>query len=167
MLRKTLLLAFLASSCAHHKIAPVSNESRTTLIPRGTHQQTVTVHIKKGDQRQMRFSGVLDVREDRVSLIGLTPFGSTLFRLKEDLKTGAISFETDNEQMKKAGPYIQKTYGPVREMLKIPYPPAVKEKTIGDLRFHFDELNAQDMPIKTRVETPDFDLDIEEVGYAP
>ena len=162
-----VLLSLLVTACAHYTIAPVANDTRTTLIPRGTHQQVVTVRVKKGDQNQMRFSGVLDVREDHVSLIGLTPFGSTLFRLKENLKTGQIDFETDNEQMKKAAPYMQKTYRPVKEMLMIPYPPAVKQTTVGDTKFYFDELNAQDMPIKTRVETPDFDLDIEEVGYAP
>jgi hypothetical protein len=125
----------------------------------------VTVHVKKGEQKQMRFSGVLEVREDHVTLIGLSPFGSTLFRLKD--VGGQITFETDNEQMKKAGPYIQKAYEPVREMLKIPYPPAIREKTLGDLHFEFVALNAQDMPVKTKVQTPDFDLEIEEVGYAP
>jgi hypothetical protein len=164
MLARLLPFLFL-TACAHHTVAPIKNETRTTLIPRGTHQQTVTVHVKKGDQRQMRFSGVLEVREDHTTLIGLTPFGSTLFRVKDS--GGHIEFETENEQMKKAAPYIQKTFEPIREMLKIPYPPAIREKTIGELHFEFVEMNAQEMPMKTRVQTPDFDLEIDEVGYAP
>jgi hypothetical protein len=165
------LIAFLLfAGCAHHSIATVGVASRRTLIPVGSHQQSVIVHLKKNKingKESMRFNGVLDVREDHVQLIGLTPFGSTLFRLREDLKTGEVVFETDNEQMKRAEPYIKSTYYPIREMLKIPYPPSRSDAAAGAIKFHFENFNAQDLPLKVLVDTPDFDLEILEDGYAP
>ena len=166
----TILVSIFLSGCAHHTIEALGTSARKTLIPIGSHQQSVTVHLNKAKlngKDTMRFSGVLDVREDHVQLIGLTPFGSTLFRLREDLKTGAVVFETDNEQMKKAEPYVKSTYRPIGEMLKIPYPPVRSEATSGDFKFHFEDFNAEDLPRKIRVETPDFNLEILEDGYAP
>jgi hypothetical protein len=166
----SVIISALLAGCAHSTIAQLGPSVRKTLIPIGSHQQSVIVHLKKvklNRKDSMRFSGVLDVREDRVQLIGLTPFGSTLFRVKEDLKTGNVVFETDNEQMKKAEPYVKSTYRPIREMLKIPYPPVRSEATVGDIKFRFENFNAQDLPLKILVDTPDFNLEILEDGYAP
>ncbi len=166
----TVATSILFAGCAHRIISPLEPSLRTTLIPIGSHQQTVIVHLKKvrlNGKDSMRFSGVLDVRADHVQLIGLTPFGSTLFRLKEDLKTGAIVFETDNDQMKKAEPYVKSTYQPIREMLRIPYPPLHREAISGDIKFRFENFNDQDLPLKILIETPDFNLEILEDGYAP
>jgi hypothetical protein len=167
----TLLLIISFSGCAHEKIYKIPVGGRTTLIPYGVHRQSVTVHVKKEGNanapKKMNFSGVMDYRADHTQLIGLSPFGSTLFRLNDDAKTKTLTFTTDNEQMKKAEPYLKATYAPIREMLAVPYPPLMREVVKGDLKFRFEEFNDQEMPMKISITTPDFDLTIDEDGYEP
>lgn len=172
----TLLLIISISGCAHEKIVLAPASDRTILVPYGVHRQSVTVTIKKvptdpkaaaQTPKTMNFSGVMDHRAERTQLIGLTPFGSTLFRLVDDPKTKTLTFTTDNDQMKKAEPYLKATYAPIREMLKVPYPPVTREVTKGDFKFRFEDFNAQEMPMKILIFTPDFDLTIKEEGYEP
>ena len=172
-----LVLAFtFTAGCAHKAVMTEPAPDRVTLIPYGVHQQSVTVTVKRGPEGQelppsapkkMSFSGVLDHRAERTQLIGLTPFGSTLFKLIDDTKAGTLTFTTDNAQMKKAEPYLKSTYAPLRELLKLPYPPKIGAIQKGDVNFKFEKYSASEIPMRVLVETPNFDLVILEDGYEP
>ncbi|MES2856597.1 MAG: hypothetical protein V4692_12075 [Bdellovibrionota bacterium] len=173
-----LVLPVLFLGCTHTAKLPATlpapAASRTTLIPEGTHNHSVKLTVKNTlssgqnqGPKQMSFSGIVDYRSGKVKVIGLSPLGSTLFRLEDDLKTEITTFQTDISEMKKAEPFIRDYYAPVRQLLKLPYPPKLTKIDVDSTGFEFKEYDSFEVPRRIAIETEKFKLDIEVDSYEP
>ena len=87
-----LLVLLFLSACAT-KPVPLPAGPRTLLFPFGTYQHLVQLKLAKAPPKgpqSFDFRGVFVFQKERMKLVALTPFGTTLFRAEEDFKTGEI-----------------------------------------------------------------------------
>ena len=88
MKRLFILLFLAACTTAPPKAPPVSE----LLYPPGTYQHKVHVHIVN-PSRDIDLRGVIQSQPERLKVIGLSSFNTTVFRIDENLKTGEIEKE--------------------------------------------------------------------------
>jgi hypothetical protein len=93
--------------------------SHERIFPYGTYKHDVelAVSLANGQSRQFNFSGIVQLKTDTTQVVGLSQFGTTVFKLTENLKTGEIQTQIFLEEMKKGESRIRDYYGILREIL--------------------------------------------------
>ena len=111
MRRFLIFLALAACTSAPPKPIPVSE----LLYPPGTYQHKVHVHIVR-PVRDIDLRGVIRSEPERLKVIGLSSFNTTVFRIDENLKTGEIEKEFLVEAIKRNEEKFMFFYAMLKEL---------------------------------------------------
>lgn len=110
-------MAIALVACTHQRtISP--DADRSLLFPLGvyTHQIEITLP----DEKQYQFKGLVRIAADKVVVVGLSPFQTTLFRLEEDRKSGKVSTEVFQDGLKAHQDKLAEFYTLLRSFLTLP-----------------------------------------------
>jgi hypothetical protein len=108
---------FFVAACATH---PVQETHSSRLFPLGVYEQRITLTPDNPQRNPQAFRGVLSIKPDRVEVMGLSPFGSTVFYIHEDLKSGAITTRIFVEKLKPLQSRFKEYYAVLRNVLLAP-----------------------------------------------
>ncbi len=156
-----ILVLLLFTSCAHQALKLPHSSDR--LFPEGTYQHSVKIHTEQPAPRTMEMRGIVASRPDKLKVIGLSTFNTTIFRIEEDLKTGEIKKEFYLDIIRQHEARFIEFYQLIRELL-------IAKK--GELDFtrkgaHFlvSAPDAQGIYRHIQITHPQFSLDIEVTAY--
>lgn len=182
-----LFTSFLQTSCATHGPATTAGKpERKVLFPEGTYRHDVRVRLKHANvdgKTEMHFSGVVVLDSNRVKIIGVSPFGTTLFRLTEERLGRVIKLETEIDAMKKSESKLLEIIRPILSLLtmRLPIPengdfrvvrstrdgwPAELESNSGHW-IGLENYDASDVPRRARIRHDAYETEIKVEDYAP
>lgn len=110
------LLSFLLISCAHYSPNPKHMEG--LIFPYGTYQHKVHFEMKKPVQQNIRMLGVVSIKDQRLSVVGLSPFNTTLFRIVDNFKSEP-EITIFEPRMKPLNEYLLKYYKMMKKVLLV------------------------------------------------
>ena len=162
------LALLLAGSCAEKRIVsgPID---RTRLFPPGVYHQSVRISIPS-QNKSFRLEGVVAIRPETIRLFALSSFGTTVFRIQDDLARNEVATEIYVDDLKKHEKSIREFYGVVRVLL-ISFPrESAKEPyrvTIGReiASLEIKEFDQNGIPERILITHPRFSADIRVTGY--
>jgi hypothetical protein len=105
------------------------------LLPLGTYLQDISIEPKTGGSFQ--FQGVLERRAKATVISGLSPFGTTMFRITDDFK-GEPKVEIFVDQLRAHADRVLGFYTGLRPLLRLNDDPAMRQREVksryGDRR---------------------------------
>jgi hypothetical protein len=171
-----ILCAFLSlilfSSCASQKLVEGKTVSGSPahdrIFPDGTYQHKVTLTLKRPAPGQSKagkfdFTGIVQMDPAAIHIAVLSYFGTTAFKIAENLKTGEIKMDVYIDQLKKFEPRLKEYYLILREILL-----AKRSRAEGlqeNAHFRITEFDKNGIPTAFSIEHPDFDVSVKVVGY--
>jgi hypothetical protein len=181
-----LLLPFLLA-CSH-VVKKNPEGPRTLLFPYGEYRHDVHVHLVKAPEKgpqEMDFHGVVSLQKEKILMLGLSPFGTTLFRVEENRESGDIQIESSIDAIKKHEDRIKNFYKAIREVLTLPisgfeqnpfvqvlgrnekgFPSRFHMKSSqGSLNVDLLKFDAEDIPREIDLDSENFSLKIKVTGY--
>ncbi|MBX2994208.1 MAG: hypothetical protein KF681_05290 [Bdellovibrionaceae bacterium] len=188
------LLAFLpllflaACSSAPKKTVQTKPEAppRTLIFPYGSYQHLVHVAVKNPKNKgpsQMDFQGAFTFTGEQISLIALSGFGTTVFRVDENVQTSEVKVQTYVPALEKYEPRIRGYYAILRDVLTTPLAGTPAKAKIlartesgfpseievpgdtGPIRARLGGYDENDIPKSVLITHPDFELDVKVQGY--
>lgn len=150
----------LLSSCAKAPVKPPPPGAG--VYPYGIYQHRVSIRVKQ-PAKDFDMKGVVSYKPDRLSVVGLSAFGTTVFRITEDFKTGKIEKEFYLEIMKQNSERFEYFYALIRELLIAPKGADTFEKR--GAKFRLTKPDELGIPRRAEIEHPQFDLEIQVTGY--
>jgi hypothetical protein len=187
MKRFLFLFPLLLCLACTHKPAKMIEGPREFMFPYGNYQHDVRVHLTKAPPRgpqDFAFRGVFDFRKDHLNLVALSPFGTTMFRVQENLQTHQIQMEIFVDALKKYEDRIRPLYEVTRDILTLPLQDFEKkgiqvltrneknrplkmmvptgQTTVAVDISQYDEL---EIPKVLKVQAQEFQLDVKVVDY--
>jgi hypothetical protein len=158
---KTWMIALLiwSAGCAHKNLNPPTGGG---LFPYGNYQHQAKVKITQ-PPRTMEMRGVIAHTEDKIKVVGLSSFGTTLFRIEEDLKTGKISKEFFLEAIQRHEDKFMSFYGMIHDLILAPK--GSTDFTKQGAHFVVTEPDERGIYRKIHAEHSQFVVDIEVTGY--
>ena len=143
----------------------IAEATRAQLFPYGVYRQEVQITIHPTAQtpeRKMDMSGVMRFSVDAIQLVGLSHFGTTVFRIREDRKTGEVKTEVFMDQLKPLTGKISEYYKILRLFIL-----ADKKqlKGISPLEIDFFEFDANQIPSRVLIRHPAFEVIVKVAGY--
>jgi len=125
-MKAALMFLLLAACTSAPKTAGTATAERERLFPFGTYRHKVEL---KAGGREFGLVGVVELRAERVQVVGLSAFGTTEFRIVESVSDGKIAIEIFREQLKKFEPRILEYYSVLRSLFRA----KMKRETETDL----------------------------------
>lgn len=132
-MRLALLLSFLAvlAGCATTGYRSPGAYHGGPLLGPGTYLQDVSVETEKG--QTMRFQGIFQRRATGVMLTGLSPLGTTVFRVKDPLTpNGVASVEVFAKEMEAHVDRFQAFWRALRPLLILDDKPALPSEVVKE-----------------------------------
>jgi len=165
-------ILILLSGCASVRKIYRLDRPPNLLFPHGSYTHRVTIKPKKSKKHS--FTGIIKLTEEKVIIVGLTAFQSTLFHLKEDRKSGKVTTEVFYDGFNKAKPHLEKFYGVLKYLFD--YRPTDKGNVIqpAEITVNIDEhtvgisLSEYDLhgiPGKMEMNHPNFQVTVYVAGY--
>jgi hypothetical protein len=156
------------SSCASQKV--VSSEvAANRLFPDGNYRHKVSLTLParaSAPERKFDFTGVVQIKSDVIRVVVLSFFGTTAFKINDDLKTGNIDTEIYVPQLKKFEPKIRAYYAALRQvLLSGPKPQGEEEKLDNAATFKITSYDDHHIPSEFEIHHPDFLVDVKVVSY--
>lgn len=157
-------------SCTHapmkaHLESGIGDPHASMVFPYGhyRHQVQLTIHQPEGD-RKISFEGIVETKSERILMVALSPFQTTLMRVEEDRSTGDVTVNCYNEGLRRFQSRFVDYYRAVRQVLLMA---RTDEDLRGDRRFRLEgadgELSSYTDRIPRHIEIldPRFGLEIE------
>jgi hypothetical protein len=171
-MKRILLFLLLLSACVT-KPPQLPEGPRDLLFPHGTYQHLVKVKLTKAPPKgpqEFEFRGVFVSEQNRLKLVALSPVGTTLFRVEEDLVTHQIKIQTYMEALKKAEDKIMQSYTVTKKILTLPaskeWPSEMDFDTPeGKTHLVIDAYDSNKVPSHIKVTNPQYNLEIAVVSY--
>src|SRR4051794_31303877 len=99
-MRSAVLILLFLSSCA--TAPPRRLDPAQLVFPYGPYRHQVKLHIPKGEDGQPKdfaFTSVVETSEEKLQLVALTPFNTTLMKIVETRASGGVKIETYEEHL--------------------------------------------------------------------
>lgn len=156
-----LLVTLLFTACTQ---APLKTPQGNGLFPYGAYQHKVKIQVLNSrDVRPMEMRGAVSVSANEVRVVGLSTFGTTVFRIQEDLRTGELKKEYYLEIIKKNSERFMEFYYLIRELLTAPKGTTEFERR--GARFTVSAPDSQGIFRKVHVINSQVELNIDVTGY--
>jgi hypothetical protein len=178
------LSAFGLLGCASPvKRVTLPPEDSPLLFPLGNYVHAVTLEIPENPdakRRHFEFRGAVKIAPEAIRIVVLSPIGTTLFKLSEDRRTGAVTVENYVSELKPYTAKLTEYYASLRVLLTtLRHPagagftfdargrPLTLEKKISGrpTKFFFDAYDAHQIPTRLRIESRAFNVRVEVLGY--
>ena len=153
----------LLSACVHGPHRPPPEEMA---FPFGTYQHKVTATPTMKDKvPNVELNGVVQSQQHDLRVVGLSPVGSTLFRIHEDICEHKITKEFYVDQMKQHETHFMQLYDLIKDALYAPK--GANQFTRHGAEFTLSQADAQGIPRLIEISHPYLKLKIEVTSYAP
>ena len=155
-MKRIFLFVFLAA-CVH-----TPKSTAPAFFPPGNYRHQVHVEILNAPAdapKSLDFQGALKLTHDEIKLVALSPMGTSLFRLTENLKTQEVQKEFYLESMQKNQTQVLRLYSLIR--LAILARRDQSQIQQGDSQISFSNLDKDGVPATIKVKNPHFLLSIQ------
>jgi hypothetical protein len=154
-------MALVSAGCAHQALhAPPPSGDR--IYPYGVYQHKVEIHIID-PPRDFALKGVVKFQPEGLNVVGLSNFGTTVFRITENFKTGEIKKDFYLEIMKQNSQRFEYFYSLIRELLLTPK--NTTRFTKNGAKFTLSRPDENQIYRHAHIEHSQFILDIEVTDY--
>lgn len=168
---KSIFFIFVALTCgcATTNVNLHPDAPRTRLFPNGVYYHDVILTIKPAtpQQKKYTFDGVVKIDKDQIIVIAMSFFGTTEFRIIENIKTGEVSSEVYREGLKKFEPQLKNLYSTLRTVLMAQGTPtemtATQEGT--PVNFVFSGYDKNKIPVHIEINHPQFQVKVKIKHY--
>lgn len=155
-------------SCATYQKTFNYSGTRTQVFPSGVYHHQVS--LKQKDQPERTFSGVVQIKEEQITVVGLSTFGNTLFKIMEERATQKVKTEVFVEAFKRYEDKVTDFYRVLRELLLLKMeseaPGSFAIQMNGkEVQLFLKEYDENRIPKLLEVKHPFFDLSVKVVGY--
>jgi hypothetical protein len=173
-------ISLALTACSTFKVKhPIESQNR--VYPDGSYRHEVSIQTPDG--RKQTFDGVVSLAPDKILVVGLSPFGTTVFRLDDDLKTGTQKVDIFVDQLKKHEAKLRLFYGVLKTMLLLPATSSdgkalhrevgadgllASLETTGleeSAKIEFSNYDDHRIPLRARVTAKKFNVEIRVTGY--
>jgi hypothetical protein len=110
----SLMFMSVTVSCAHKDIRPPNGDG---LYPFGKYQHQVKVNVLTPVLRLIEMQGVVAYSKEALHMVGLSTFGTTVFKIDEDFKTGELKKEFYLEIMRQHPEQFMEFYSMIRSLM--------------------------------------------------
>lgn len=155
-----LALSLFLGGCTH---APLRVPDGGGLYPFGAYKHHVKIQMLLPQPRAVEMNGAVSVNAEKLRVVGLSSFGTTVFRIEEDLKTGVVKREFYLEAIEKNSSRFMEFYYLIRELLTAPKGSTEFERR--GAHFTVSEPDKNGIYRKVHVTHPQVVLDVEVTGY--
>lgn len=155
---------------------------RQFLFPQGLYRHNVHLEIQKEpqkepqktetrDRQKFSFNGVVTISEQTIKIVGFSPFGTTLFRMSEDQKSGRVETQVYIDALKPMESRMAEYYVVLKKLLTIkhsgnPRPQQIILQTpAGETPVHFKHYDQNGVPDEIDVQNSKFSIQIKVSGY--
>ena len=155
----TVAVVFL-SACASQPKAPTPVSD--LMYPHGTYKHNVKLQIVQ-PERKVDLRGMIESKPEELKVIGLSTFGTTVFKIDENYKTGELNKEFYVDALKRNEERFMYFYTLLKELLNAP-----KGQTEFDRQgahFALSEPDENQVYRKVAITHPQVNLNIEVTGY--
>jgi len=157
---KTLIACcLLLAGCVSQ---PVKIPEGGGLYPFGKYQHDVKIKVLT-PPRTMEMRGVVSYTADSLKVVGLSSFGTTVFRIDENLNTGEITKDFYMDIIRKNEDKFMEFYKLVRELMTAPKGETDFKR--GDAHFVLSDPDENGIFTTVHVDHPQFILDIDVTDY--
>ena len=174
---KTLITLFLADlliagGCASPRITTPGESAKVYVFPYGKYQHDVQLTIigNTGNKPQhYHLNGVAKIDANLIQLVGLSAFGTTVFKITDHLDTGKLDDEIYLPQMKSHEDRVMAYYQVLKKLLTLKKQDAYHEGSVIEVEpgteFIFGAFDQNQIPKKMTIHSPHFDVEIEVTRY--
>jgi hypothetical protein len=112
-----LVVLFIFAGCA---TKPVKETHSAWLFPMGVYEQRITLTPNNPLKNSQAFRGMLSISKENIQVVGLSPFGNTVFQIQEDRASKKVTTNIYVENLKRFEGRIQDYYSVLRNVLLAP-----------------------------------------------
>jgi hypothetical protein len=152
-------LILLSLGCSHQ---PLKFPEGSGLYPFATYQHQVKIKMLQ-PPRAFAMRGVVAYTPEAIKVVGLSGFGTTVFRIDENLKSGEIKKEFYLDAIRDHQDQFMGFYKLVREIVTAPK--GITDFQRGNAHFVVSEPDENGIYCQVHVDHPQFALDIEVTDY--
>jgi hypothetical protein len=165
-----LMLAFFVASCTHSSLKPVALGTGP-LYPPGVYQHAVGLEFTddRGETRKFNLKGVVAFSPPKITVTGLSPFATTVFRVSDD---GVLppKLEVFEDRLRPVAPKLLNNYKLIRDILmseREAVPQHLHDSDGNDVQVVIAHYDRQNIPrqvwltakmYKIRIEVTDYEL---------
>lgn len=141
---------------------------KTLLFPLGVYQHKITLYPAKGKPRT--FNGVVALTENQIQVVGLSPFNTTFFRIKDTFNPKKFEAKFYFPLPKKAKLKFYEFYAALKETLLLKKTDKECRPTIvinqkSEIQFDFSSYDENDIPRTLQITHPSFRTVVEVTSY--
>lgn len=166
MMRRAFLffcLAWLVGCASSYQVKEGTTPSSDRLFPDGTYRHDVTLSLPNGQQHH--FQGVVKLAPDKIEVVGLSFFNTTVFRVIDDRKGGEPDVHIYVPQLKSQEDKVRSLFGTLRDMLLLPPGEIEKRELPGGAKVSVANYDEKHIPRNLKIEGPKFTVDVKVIGY--
>jgi hypothetical protein len=172
-----LILSFGACSTGEKKIAFPATISKDLVFPYGVYHHDVELEIKGNGEtdpskriptQNYHFKGIVQITADSIQIVALSPFGTTVFKIMDDLVTGKLHDEVYLARMKPFEPKLIDYYTSLKKLLTAKKIGASEPQFIklpNDTMITFDKYDSKNIPAIVHIDSKTFTVKIEVESY--
>jgi hypothetical protein len=142
---------------------------KTPLFPLGMYTHRVRIQKPVTPYTNMSLTGIVVLSANKITMTGLTPMMSTLFRVQSEMGSSDPQIEIFDPQLKTYEPQMARLFVLIKRILLLDRKELAEPLSIwapgGKIKISADQWNAQKIPGILRVESPKLMLTIEVVKY--
>ena len=172
------LLLMLLTQCSSLPQSLTQEGRRTQVFPNGTYYHEISIEPK--DRSPRKVSGVVQIRKDRIAVVGLSPFSTTLFRIEEDRTTGKVSAEIFHPSLKQYEEKLREFYASLKLLLLLPLEgegqqgvkiterggdKLPREAKSGEITLRLSNYDGNQIPREFEILHPNFRVRVKVTGY--
>ena len=137
------LFFLLMTACSgHSKKVEHLDQNGAVLFPNGIYRHAVELQLLSAEgkiEKNFHFNGIVKISPDMIQVVGLAPFGMTVFKIEENRITHEVKNEIYISDLKKFEPKITEYYSVLHELLTL----SKQEKEDQDLVWKKKNLQTQ------------------------
>ena len=158
-----LCLVTLLFGCATSPRPKVDSQAKNRLFPDGTYRHEVTLMLPNGQQHQ--FQGVVKLAPERIEVVGLSFFNTTVFRVVDNRKNEPPEVHIYIPQLRPQEAKVREMYGLLKKMLLLPHAEAEKTELPGGGHLSMAGYDERHIPRLLRIQSDKFTVDVKVTSY--
>ncbi len=136
------------------------------LFPNGTYVHFVKIIVANKKVSTIPMRGVVTLQEDTLKITGLSPIGSTIFKISDTKKDGEPKVEIFSEELEPMRPHVENVFKLMRQVLRSKERPPTTLR-MGGRKFSVEapKYDAKNIPQVLTISNKEFAISIEVLQY--
>jgi hypothetical protein len=166
------ILVVSLAGCASPRVTTPGESAKTYIFPYGKYQHDVQLTIlgDAGDTpTHQHLNGLVKIDANTIQIVGLSPFGTTVFKISDHLDTGKIEDEIYLPQLKAHADRVLAFYQVLKKLLLLKKDHSYHEGSAIEVEpgteFIFGAFDKNQIPKKMTIHSAHFEVEIEVTRY--